>query len=103
MNAKGIKGVSCPSKYYGVAAVGKPVIGVLESGSEVRCIIENTNSGLCSEPGDYELVEQNINWFLENAGTDKVMEMGNRGRTYILDYLTRDISIAKYTKEILSL
>ena len=103
VNAKGIKGVSCPSKYYGVAAVGKPVIGVLESGSEVRCIIENTNSGLCSEPGDYELVEQNINWFLENAGTDKVMEMGNRGRTYILDYLTRDISIAKYTKEILSL
>ena len=29
VNAKGIKGVSCPSKYYGLAAVGKPVLGVI--------------------------------------------------------------------------
>lgn len=33
VNAKGIKGVSCPSKYYGLAACGKPVLGVLESGT----------------------------------------------------------------------
>ena len=31
VNAKGIKGVSCPSKYYGLASAAKPVIGVLES------------------------------------------------------------------------
>ncbi len=42
VNAKGIKGVSCPSKYYGLAAAGKPIIGVLEEGSEVRCLIEDT-------------------------------------------------------------
>lgn len=36
VNAKGIKGVSCPSKYYGIAAVGKPVIGLQEKGTEVK-------------------------------------------------------------------
>ena len=45
VNAKGIKGVSCPSKYYGLAACAKPVLGVLEEGSEVRYLIEETNGG----------------------------------------------------------
>ena len=103
VNAKGIKGVSCPSKYYGVAAVGKPVIGVLERGSEIRCIIEETNGGLCCEPGDYVLVEQNINWFIDNAGTRNVIEMGNRGRKYLMDYLRKDLSVDKYTQAILNL
>ena len=40
VNAKGIKGVSCPSKAYGIMAAAKPILGVLESGSEVRCLIE---------------------------------------------------------------
>ncbi len=39
VNAKGIKGVSCPSKYYGIAAAGKAVLAVLEKDSEIRCIM----------------------------------------------------------------
>ena len=38
VNAKGIKGVSCPSKAYGIMAASKPILGVLESGSEIRCM-----------------------------------------------------------------
>ena len=34
VSARGIRGVSVPSKLYGVMAVGKPVLGVLEEGSE---------------------------------------------------------------------
>ena len=64
VNAKGIKGVSCPSKYYGLASAARPVIGVLESGSEIRCIIEDTKGGLCCEPGEYDKVEENIRWFI---------------------------------------
>jgi glycosyltransferase involved in cell wall biosynthesis len=40
VNAKGIKGVSCPSKAYGIMATGKPIIGVLENGTEIRKLIE---------------------------------------------------------------
>ena len=51
VNAKGIKGISVPSKLYGVMAAGKTVFGVLEEGSEARLIIEDCNCGVCIEPG----------------------------------------------------
>lgn len=103
VNAKGIKGVSCPSKYYGIAAAGKAVLAVLEKDSEIRCIIEETHGGLCSEPGDYEAIAENLKWFIENAGTDKVDEMGKRSRENLVQNLTRDVSVRKYAEEILKL
>ena len=103
VNAKGIKGVSCPSKYYGIAAVGKAVLAVLEKDSEIRCIIEESEGGLCAEPGDYQAVTKNLQWFIENAGTDKVLEMGMRSRENLLQNLTCDVSVKKYMEEILKL
>ena len=103
VNAKGIKGVSCPSKYYGIAAAAKSVLAVLESGTEIRCIIEQTKSGLCADPGDYEAVEQNIRWFIDHAHTDRLTEMGKNGRDYLLTHLTHTVSVKKYKNEILEL
>ena len=103
VNAKGIKGVSCPSKCYGLAAAGKPVIGVLESGSEVRCLIEDTHGGLCCEPGEYDQVEKNIRWFIDNAGSSEIKDMGIRSRDNLEKNLTRDVSVRKYAEEILKL
>ena len=103
VNAKGIKGVSCPSKYYGLAGVGKPVIGVLEAGSEIRCLIEDTQGGLCCEPGEYDKVEENIRWFIENAGNDEMKAMGARSRENLEKNLTRNVSVRKYAEEILKL
>lgn len=103
VNAKGIKGVSCPSKYYGIAAAGKAVLAVLEKDSEIRCIIEETHGGLCSEPGDYEAIAENLKWFIENSGTDKVIEMGKRSRENLVQNLTREVSVRKYAEEILKL
>lgn len=101
VNAKGIKGVSCPSKYYGLVAAGRPVLGVLEKGSEIRCLIEDTNGGLCCEPGEYDQIEKNIRWFIENAETKQVIDMGKRGYEYLKQNLSRDISVKKYIEEIL--
>ena len=103
VNAKGIKGVSCPSKYYGIAACGKSVLAVLEKDSEIRCIIEETNGGLCAEPGDYEVIAENLKWFIENAGTGKVVAMGERSRENLVKKLTRDVSVKKYAEEILKM
>lgn len=101
VNAKGIKGVSCPSKYYGLAACSRPILGVLEAGSEIRCLIEDTQGGLCCEPGDYAQCEKNIQWFIDNAGSEKVVAMGQRGHDYLIDNLTRNTSVKKYAEEIL--
>lgn len=101
VNAKGIKGVSCPSKAYGIWGVRKPILGVLEVGSEIRLIIEETKSGLVCEPGDYESVKKNIQWFIEHAGDRKVDKMAQSGYENMLANLTKDVSVRKYKKAIL--
>ncbi len=101
VNARGIKGVSCPSKYYGLAAAGKPVLGVLEGGSEVQWLIERSGNGLCCEPGDYDQIEKMISWFIEKAGTEELEIMGKKGRRYLEKNLTKELSIEKYKRSIL--
>ena len=103
VNAKGIKGVSCPSKAYGIMAAGKAIIGVLENGTEVRRLIEESNCGKCCEPGDYVEVADIIRWYIENADTDEEKQMGMRGRKYLEKKLTRAVSINRYAEEILNL
>lgn len=102
VNAKGIKGVSVPSKLYGVMAAGKPVLGILEKDSEARLIVEESDCGMSVDPGDYEAVENLIQSFIDMRNQDQLAEMGNRGRTYLVSHLTKDVSIKKYRDEILS-
>ena len=103
VNAKGIKGVSCPSKYYGLAAAQKPILAVLEKGAEIECLIQETRGGLCCEPGEYDKVEENIRWFIENAGSEELAQMGLRGREYLLKHLTKDVSVRHYRDAMLGL
>lgn len=103
VNAKGIKGVSCPSKAYGIMGVGKPIIGVLEEGSEVRSLIDEIGCGKCCEPGDYVRVADIIRWYIENANTGEEKKMGMKGRKYLEEHLTKDISVRKYIDAILNL
>lgn len=102
VNAKDMKGISVPSKLYGIMAVGKPVLGVLNKGSEARLIIEESNCGLVCEPGDYEAIEKNIQCFIDNADMDNFKKMGIRGREYLVKHLTKEVSIKKYIDEIKS-
>lgn len=101
VNAKGIKGVSVPSKLYGVMAAGKPVLGVLDKGSEARLIVEDCNCGLCTEPGNYEEIYKKINYILENK--EITQSLGLNGRRYLEDNLTKDVSINKYKESIASI
>lgn len=55
-NARGIKGVSCPSKAYGIMAANIPILGVLEPGSEIWCAVEESGCGSLAEAGDYDAI-----------------------------------------------
>ncbi|MGB4793355.1 MAG: glycosyltransferase family 4 protein, partial [Lactococcus chungangensis] len=99
VNAKGIKGVSVPSKLYGVMAAGKTVFGVLEDDSEARLIIEECNCGVCIEPGNYDLIYQELKDVIENI--DNYKRLGINGKEYIDRYIKKDVAIEKYSREIL--
>lgn len=98
VNAEGIKGVSCPSKLYGVLAAGKPVLGVLEEGTEARNIIEETGCGYVVSPKDYAGIEKLIKKYLNEA--ENLEEMGMKGRKYLEQNLAKNVSIEKYKKEL---
>jgi glycosyltransferase involved in cell wall biosynthesis len=99
VNAKGIKGVSVPSKLYGVMAAGKTVFGVLDEGSEARFIIEECNCGICIEPGKYEFIYEELRNVVDNI--DKYVELGMQGKQYVNKYIKKDVAIEKYSREIL--
>lgn len=101
VNAKGIKGVSVPSKLYGVMAAGKPVLGVLDEGSEARLIVDECSCGVCTEPGNYDEIYNKINYILENK--NEIKGLGKNARKYLEGNLTKDVSINKYKNTILSL
>lgn len=102
VNAKGIKGVSVPSKLYGVMAAGKPVLGILEEDSEARLIVEEAGCGISVNPGDYTAIEELVQKFVDMRNTSELTQMGNQGRAYLANNLTKDVSISKYRDEILS-
>jgi len=102
LNAKGIKGVSVPSKLYGIIAAGKPILGALEKGSEARLIIEETQCGYVTEPGNYKEIEIMIEKFLKEKETNIITQMSERGRIYLENNLTKDVSVSRYAEEITS-
>lgn len=102
MNAKGIKGVSVPSKLYGVMAAGKPVLGILEEGAEARLIVEEAECGKVVSPEDYEAICSLIREFIQKRNSGELACMGENGRNYLVQHLTKDVSIKKYCDEILS-
>lgn len=99
VNQKGIKGVSVPSKIYGVMAAGKPVLGVLEQGSEAQMLIEKSKCGVVVEPQDYQGIINSIKE-LYKLDKEKLITLGLNGREYLDQHLKREISINKY-REIL--
>lgn len=99
VNQKGIKGVSVPSKIYGVMAAGKPILGVLEKGSEAQRLIKESACGKVVEPQDYKNVVKTILYFYE-MDRYKLTEIGLNGREYLENYLKKETSINKY-REVL--
>lgn len=97
VNQKGIKGISVPSKIYGVMAAGKPILGVLEEGSEAERLISASKSGIIIEPQDYIGIKHAIEQFYNMDQLD-LIKMGANGRLYLEDNLKREISINKYRK-----
>ncbi|MNP13888.1 putative glycosyl transferase [compost metagenome] len=95
VNQKGIKGVSVPSKIYGVMAAGKPVLGVLEQGSEAYRLIEDSECGVLVEPQQYDefVLKLKFMYFMDR---NKLRAFGMDGRAYLDRYLKREIAMGKY-------
>ena len=97
-NAKGIKGVSVPSKIYGCLGTNKPVLGILEEGSEAYKIIKDSNCGITAETGNYEEIEKCFNEIINDK--EKFVKKHLTGREYLVNHFTKKLSVDKYRNEL---
>lgn len=97
-NAKGVKGVSVPSKIYGILAVNKPIWGILEEGSEAWKIIEESQCGVLVHASDYAAMELSLTEIIQQKG--EFVKAHSTGREFLLRGLTKEHSIAAYRKAL---
>jgi glycosyltransferase involved in cell wall biosynthesis len=95
-SAPGMTGISVPSKIFGILAAGKPVLGIMNPGSDARKIIERTHSGKCVSPGDSRAIARLIRWFFRTATDRELREMGRRGRRAMEREYRKEQSVRRY-------
>jgi colanic acid biosynthesis glycosyl transferase WcaI len=75
----GLEGLIVPSKYYGIAAAGRPAIFVGDENGEIAQILRNTGSGYSVRPGQGIALAELVAQLAENPA--RVREMGRNART----------------------
>jgi glycosyltransferase involved in cell wall biosynthesis len=82
-----LEGLIVPSKLYGIAAAGRPIIAVAASDGEIAGLVRRHDCGIVVEPGEGELLAD----ALRCLGTDtgRLAEMGHRARAMLDAHFTR--------------
>lgn len=94
--ARGIEGISFPSKLYTTLAIGKAVVSLSESHSELRGLITNHGVGRWFEVGDSQGLANGLREMMRDpAGT---AEMGRRARELFEQHYTREAAGAQYAE-----
>jgi glycosyltransferase involved in cell wall biosynthesis len=96
-----LEGLIVPSKFYGIAAVGRPVISISARDGEIAQLILQHWCGLVIEPGNGQALAE----ALVNLSEDRpsVTEMGKRARSMLDNHFTRRQALTRWQKLLASL
>jgi len=76
--AKGIEGISFPSKLYSSLAVGKAIVSISEPWSELRRLVEHHRVGIWAENGDADALVAQLREYI--ADPQRAVDDGRRAR-----------------------
>ena len=94
--ARGVEGISYPSKLYSSLAIGKPVLAISESDSELREIVEQHEVGRWIEIDDIEVLVREIRGLMADPAACEAM--GRRARAVFEADYTIEASGSKYAE-----
>jgi glycosyltransferase involved in cell wall biosynthesis len=92
--ARGLAGYIVPSRFYGVAAVGRPVIVAADDETETARVVRETGSGVVVPPGRPELLAGAIRDAYD--GRLDLAGMGARGRAWVVATADRRVAVDRY-------
>ena len=93
---EGFGGSAMPSKTWSIMSAGTPVIANFDAGGDMQRIIESNKIGIFSKAGDVEAFKTAIFTLFNNR--QLCSEMGDNGRKFIVENLTRQICVTKIIK-----
>lgn len=97
----GFTGLSVPSKSYGILAAKVPIIGMMDSNSEISRTIERFNCGIVWNKNSNTSLSNLILDVLNNES--RISEMSNNALQAFLNNFEITISVEKYNKVLKSI
>jgi len=82
-----LEGLIVPSKLYGIAAAGRPIIAIAAPDGEIAGLVRRHDCGVVIEPGEGQLLAATLRRLRANPG--RVAEMGHRARALLDARFTR--------------
>jgi glycosyltransferase involved in cell wall biosynthesis len=92
--AHGLSGYIVPSRFYGVAAVGRPAIVAADEETETARVVDSVGNGVVVSPGRPELLAEAIR--RAHDGELDLAGMGARGRDWVVATADRDVAVSRY-------
>ena len=89
-----LEGLIVPSKFYGIAAAGKPIIVIGDPNGELARLVRLNACGFAIAPGDSEALAATLRRLSETPRT--VSEMGTRARQMLDAHFTRRQGLARW-------
>ena len=91
---RGLSGYVVPSRLYGILAAGRPVLVGADEDSETAMLVREVGCGLVVPPGRPDLLADAIRSMM--TGQHDLLEMGDRGRTWVEVHADRSLAIERY-------
>jgi colanic acid biosynthesis glycosyl transferase WcaI len=90
-----VEGLLVPSKLYGIAAAGKPIIVIADRNGEIARLVQQHGCGIVIAPGDADALVDALR-LLSNA-PEMVTKMGRRARTMLDAHFTRHKALERWS------
>ena len=92
--ARGLAGYVVPSRFYGVLAVGRPVLVAADDAVETARVVREVGCGLVVPPGRPELLAGAIRD--AHDGLYDLEEMGRKGRDWVVGNADQPVAVERY-------
>jgi glycosyltransferase involved in cell wall biosynthesis len=91
-----LEGLIVPSKFYGVAAAGKPVVVIGARNGELAQLVQRHDCGIAIAPGDSDALTATLRRLSD--APQQVSEMGMRARRMLDAHFTRRQGLARWRR-----
>jgi glycosyltransferase involved in cell wall biosynthesis len=89
-----LEGLIVPSKFYGIAAAGKPIVMIGDAQGEIASLVRQRHFGITIAPGDAAMWTDTLQRWSEEPQT--VAEMGARARQMLDAQFTRHRALDRW-------